>query len=111
MLYHSKHRSTVFPACLLRKPVSTGFCDKYINLNVIFTDPDYALLLPCPQDDIPPPLVEKIATCLATQFDAPMKDIQSHLLMASLRRFGKVQCLNGGDLINASTLVAFGDDR
>jgi hypothetical protein len=82
-----------------------------IYLNVIFTDPAYVLLPPCQQDSVPPSLHEKIATCLATRFDAPVKDIRSHLRTALLRRFGKVQRLDGGDLMNASTLVAFGDDR
>jgi hypothetical protein len=31
--------------------------------------------------------------------------------MASLQQYGKVRHLNGGDLMNASALVAFGDDR
>jgi hypothetical protein len=47
--------------------------------------------------------------CLATRFDAPVQDIQSHLRAASLRRYGKVRHVDGGDLMNASTLVAFGD--
>jgi hypothetical protein len=31
--------------------------------------------------------------------------------MASLKQYGKMRWLNGGDVINASALVAIGDDR
>jgi hypothetical protein len=79
--------------------------------NIIFTDPDYVLLPPCQQDPVPLPLIEKITACLATRFDGPVQDIRSHLWAASLRRYGKVRRVDGGDLMNASTLVAFGDDR
>jgi hypothetical protein len=40
-----------------------------------------------------------------------MKDIRPYLRTASLRQYGKVQCIDGGDLMNASTLVPCGDDR
>jgi hypothetical protein len=40
-----------------------------------------------------------------------MKDIQPHLQTASLKQYGKVRCLDGGDVINSSALVAMGDDR
>jgi hypothetical protein len=111
MLYHSKHQNAMFQACLLRRPVSTGFYDRIHSPNVIFTDPGYVLLLPCQQDPVPPPLINKIVASLATRFDVPVKVIRSHLRTASLRRFGKVQRLDGGDLMNTSALVAFGDDR
>jgi hypothetical protein len=47
---------------------------------------------------------------LSTQFGLPGNKIQPHLQQASLKQFGKVQCLDGGDIMNASELVLVGDD-
>ena len=83
----------------------------YVHSDVIFTDPAYALKPPCNQDPVPLSLVQKIVTCLSTRFDLPAKTIRPHLQTASLKRYSKVQRLHGGDLMNASSLVTFGDDR
>lgn len=80
-------------------------------LDIMFADPTYVLLPPCNRDPIPRPLFEKIIICLSTRFDLPVKNIRPHLRIASLRQYGKVRCLDGGDVMNASALVAVGDDR
>jgi hypothetical protein len=79
--------------------------------NKIFTDPTCVLLPPCNRNCIPDPLLAKILVCLAIQFNCQVKDVRPHLQMASLKQYGKVQCLDGGDVMNASALVAVGDDR
>jgi hypothetical protein len=79
--------------------------------NTAYLDPAYALLPPCNRDSIPLPLIKKITLCLATRFNLPMKDIQPHLQTASVKQYGKIRCLDGGDVINSSALVAMGDDR
>jgi hypothetical protein len=93
------------------KPVSTKFLVTYIYTHVIFPDPTCVLLPPCVRDPVPPSLLAKIVTCLATRFDLPVKDIRPHLRTASLLQYGKVQLLDGGDLMNASALVPCGNDR
>jgi len=79
--------------------------------NIIFTDPTYVLLPPCEKDPVALPLLEKIIACLSTRFDLSVRDIRPHLQTASLRQYGKVRCLDGGDIMNASALVGVGDDR
>ena len=71
----------------------------------------FVLLPPCDQNAVPPPLIEKIITCLATRFDLTNKGIRPHLRTASLKQYGKVRCLDSGDVMNASALVTVGDDR
>ena len=45
------------------------------------------------------------------RFDLAMKDVRPHLRTASLVQYGKLRRLDGGDVMNASTLVKVGDDR
>ena len=79
--------------------------------NTTYLDPAYALLPSCNQDSIPLPLIKKIALCLATRFNLPTKDIQPHLQTALVKQYGKIWCLDGGDVINSSALVTMGDDH
>ena len=79
--------------------------------DIIFIDPSYVLLPPCNRGSIPRPLIQKIILCLATRFDLATKDISAHLQTASLKQYGKVRRIDGGDVMNASSVVAMGDDR
>jgi hypothetical protein len=79
--------------------------------DMMFTDPACVLLPPCDQNHVPGPLLAKILVCLATGFHLKVKDIRPHLQTASLKQYGKVRHLNGGEVTNASALVAVGDDR
>ena len=78
---------------------------------MIFADPGCVLLPPCDQNRIPAPLFAKILVCLATRFNLEVKDVRPHLQTASLTQYGKVRHLDGGEDVNASALVAVGDDR
>jgi hypothetical protein len=77
----------------------------------MFTDPSCVLLPPCDQNPVPASLLDKIVACLSTRFGIPAKNIRPYLRTASLKQYGKVRQLNGGDTMNASALVAVGDDR
>jgi hypothetical protein len=75
------------------------------------SDPTCVLLPPCTLDPVIPSLAMKIAICLSTRFGLPVNKIQPHLQQASIKQFGKVRRLDGGDIMNASELVPVGDDR
>jgi hypothetical protein len=77
----------------------------------MFTDPTFVLLPPCDQSCLPSSLLAKILLCLATRFNLAVKDIRPELHTASLKQYGKVRHLNGGEVMNASALVAVGDGR
>lgn len=62
-------------------------------------------------DPITPSLVKKIAISLATRFDLSVADIQLKLKKATIKQYGKVRWLEGGDVINAALLVPASDDR
>jgi hypothetical protein len=68
------------------------------------------LLPPCDRNPVPPQLVEKVIASLSTRFDLPVKEIRSHLRKATLKQYGKVRLLDGGDTMNASELVPVRDD-
>jgi hypothetical protein len=55
--------------------------------------------------------MNKIAICLSTRFDLPVSQIRPHLRSATTIQYGKVKRLQGGDIMNASTLVPTGDDN
>ena len=112
MLYHCSHQNLELLVSFLIQPVSIMPCHILsITFDIMFIDPTFALLPPCNCDHISCPLIEKIIACLSTCFDLLMQEIHPHLQMASLKQYGKVQCLDNGDVINASTLVAVGDDH
>ena len=75
-----------------------------------FTDPTCMLLPPCDHSAVPPQLAEKIIASLSTRFDLPVKEIHPHLRKATLKQYGKVQLLDGGDVMNAFELVPVRDD-
>jgi hypothetical protein len=75
------------------------------------TDPTLALLPPRDQNSVLAPLVTKILVCLATRFNLGVNVIRPHLQTASLKQYGKVRQLDGGEVMNASALVAVGDDH
>ena len=56
-------------------------------------------------------LSDKVAVCLSTRFDLPVKHIRPYLLKAQLIQYGKIRFIDGGDTVHASTLVPTGDDR
>jgi hypothetical protein len=91
--------------------VSTRLCITITYFDIIFIDPSYVLLPPCNEDCIPRSLIQKIILCLATRFDLTTNDISPHLQTASLRQYGKVRRVDGGDVMSASSVVAMGDDR
>ncbi|KIK53729.1 hypothetical protein GYMLUDRAFT_63600 [Collybiopsis luxurians FD-317 M1] len=80
-----------------------------------FISPDYptCILLPpqCPSSSISQSLKDKIIICLATQFNANLATVQCHIWEDDMVKWGKVCCLDGGDDMNASTLVPFSEDR
>ena len=76
----------------------------------MITDPACVLLPPCDHSIILLSLAKKIIIALSTLFDLPMKEIHPHLQKATLKQFGKVQHLDGGDKMNASELVPAGDN-
>jgi hypothetical protein len=97
--------------CSLTQPVGTTVPSLTItDFDTLFIDPAYVLLPPCDLGPVPHPLIKKILACLSTRFDITMKDIHPYLRTASLKQYGKVRCLDNGDVMNASTLVTVGDD-
>jgi len=78
---------------------------------MMFTDPTCVLLPPYNQNCVPGPLLVKILVCLATRFNLEVKDIRPHLQTASLKQYGKVRHLDGGEVMNAAALIAVGDDH
>ena len=77
----------------------------------MITDATCVLLPPCTLHPITPSLTTKIVICLSTRFGLPVSHIQKQLQQASLMQYGKVQHLDGGDVMNASKLVLVSDDR
>ena len=69
------------------------------------------MLLPPRRNDIEKTLYRRIKSCLATQFDTTVNRVSPLLERAAVWEFGKVQRLEGGDTMHASSLVPFGDDR
>jgi len=55
--------------------------------------------------------VDKIAVCLVTRFKTSLSVIRPYLKKAAIVQYGKVWWLDGGDIMNAATLVPVGDDR
>ena len=82
-----------------------------MGFDMPFTDPGLVLLPPCDRNAVPNTLTEKILAYLATRFALKTKNIRPHLRTVSVHQFGKVRRLDGGEVMNASTLVAVGDDR
>ena len=77
---------------------------------MLLIDPTCMLLPPCNHNPIPPQLAEKVIASLSTQFDLLVKKIHAHLWKVTLKQYGKVQHLDGGDTMNASKLVPVRDD-
>jgi hypothetical protein len=80
-----------------------------IHLTAYMADPTYMLLPPCNRSAILPSLAGKIATSLSTLFNLPVNEIRPRLRKATLKQYGKVQRLDGGDTMNASRLVPVSD--
>src|SRR5882762_1855877 len=117
-MYH--HLDDTFSFRPPKQDVAGSFSDQSCEYQVmqqrmhnltISTDPTYVLLPPCDRNQLSSGLVEKIILCLSTRFDVAMKDIRPHLRKASLIQYGKLRCLDSGDVMNASALAAVGEDR
>jgi hypothetical protein len=80
-------------------------------LIIMGEDPECVLLPPCILDPPAPVLYNKIAVCLSTRFDLPVRSIRQHIENAELVQYAKIRFINGGDIVHASTLVSAGDDR
>jgi hypothetical protein len=74
-------------------------------------DPTCVLLPPCIHDPVAPSLVRKITTCLSTRFDISAADIRQQLDKATIKQYGTVRWVEGGDVINAASLVPTRDDH
>ena len=111
MFYHFRLRNLILPVSSQIKHVSTRLHITITYFDIIFIDPSYVLLPPCSRDSIPHSLIQKVMLCLATRFDLATKDISAHLQTASLKQYGKVQHIDGRDVMNTSSIVAMGDDH
>jgi len=69
------------------------------------------LLPPCPHDPVRSTLENKIAISLSTWSDLPVSKVRPYLRKATIKQYGKVRRLDGGDTMNAASLVSAGDDR
>jgi hypothetical protein len=77
--------------------------------DIIFTDPTCVLLPPRNHNAIPPALVNKITISLSTRFDLPVAKIRPYLRKATINQYGKVHRLDGGDTMNAASVVHTND--
>lgn len=78
---------------------------------MLSTDPTCVLLPPCSHDPVQSTLENKIAISLSTWFDLPVSKVRPYLRKATIKQYGKVRHLDGGDTMNAASLVSAGDDR
>jgi hypothetical protein len=116
--YHQLHDalSLQLPKSDAAGQFSNPECGYYIaiadtDFDMMLIDPTCVLLPPCDQNCVPEPLFAKILVCLATRFNLEAKEIRPHLQTASVKQYGKVRHLDGGEVMNASALVGLSDYR
>jgi hypothetical protein len=109
MCFPSLHPKVLPLASFLIQPVKLYLCSEILT-DIIFTDPTCVLLPPCDRRPITPTLVNKIAISLATRFDISVSKVRPCLRKAAIKQYGKVRRLDGGDTMNAATLVSTHDD-
>jgi hypothetical protein len=76
-----------------------------------FPDPTCILLTPWrPSSSIPPSVIDKIAVSLTTQFSKSLAQIHQHFSIDNVEQWGRVQHLEGGDDMYASSLTKKTED-
>ncbi|KAJ4496886.1 hypothetical protein C8R41DRAFT_760931 [Lentinula lateritia] len=85
------------------------------TLGTHFAHPDYptCILLPPrrPASTVTQFWTDKICVALATRYNTSIQTIRKYLSTDNIERWGKVRRLNGGDSMNASSLVPIAEDR
>ena len=77
----------------------------------ICLDPGFKLLSPRRFEILPVPIRNKVWACLATRFGVSMKTIRSVVdLQDAIIQYGRVACLDGGDLMVGRDFVKLAED-
>ncbi|KAF8828176.1 hypothetical protein HHX47_DHR4000610 [Lentinula edodes] len=83
-----------------------------IGVATAASDPTCILLPPRrPASTVTQFWTDKICVALATRYNTSIQTIRKYLSTDNIERWGKVRRLNGGDSMNASSLVPIAEDR
>jgi hypothetical protein len=74
-------------------------------------DPTYTLLPPHCTESLDATMFSKVGAALATRFDVSVQTVLPRLQKAQISTWGKVRCIDGGDMMHAFMSVSRGVDH